>query len=98
LIWEINGFILCFKPYSALLDDLQTDTASASIIAPLLFQVFHSYISIKQENPDYFSHENWKQAYAKVTSSLWQRTFAGPQRDFILASYAVTPIGGEMLR
>jgi hypothetical protein len=98
LIWEINGFVLLFKPYSALLDDLQTDTASASVIAPLLFQAFHTYVSIKNENSNYFSKANWKEAYGKVTSSLWHRTFGGPQRDFIIASYAVTPIGGMMLK
>jgi hypothetical protein len=98
LIWEINGFLLVFKPYSALLDELQKDTASACVIAPLLFQAFHTYISVKDENPIYFSTAHWKSAYDYATSSLWHRTFGGPDRDFILASYAVTPCGAQALK
>jgi hypothetical protein len=80
-----------------LLDELQKDTASASVIAPLLFQAFHAYLSIRGENSIYFSIDVWKGAYEYATSSMWHRTFGGPDRDFILASYAVTPCGAQAL-
>jgi hypothetical protein len=96
-IWEINGFLLIFYPFANLIDHFQTNTASASAIAPLLFQCFSCYRDTVESHPFYFQMGYWREALSVATSALWQRTLAGPQRDFILASYAVTPAGAAML-
>jgi hypothetical protein len=96
-IWEINGFLLIFYPFAALIDRFQMNKASASTIAPLLFQMFEVYADIEEDWQCYFQSDYWKEGLHFAKTCLWRRTLGGSQRDFILSSYAVSPVGAYML-